>query len=160
MAIVDIRHLRKQVPMGRRFIGLDVGSKTIGLAVSDVTGMVATPVETIRRAKFRADVARLGQVIAENEVGGMVIGLPISMDGTEGPRCQSVRQFAENVLEFIDLPVAFWDERLSTAAVERFLVGEADMTRRRRAQVIDRAAAAYILQGALDVMARAADLSS
>lgn len=156
MAIVDIHRLRQLLPKGRRLIGLDVGSKTIGLAVSDLIGMVATPVETIRRAKFRADVARLAQVIAENEVGGMVIGLPISMDGTEGPRCQSVRQFADNVLEFIDLPTAFWDERLSTAAVERFLIDEADMTRRRRAQVIDRAAAAYILQGALDVMARAA----
>lgn len=157
MAIVDIHRLRQQLPKGRRLIGLDVGSKTIGLAVSDLIGMVATPVETIRRAKFRADVARLAQVIAENEVGGMVIGLPISMDGTEGPRCQSVRQFADNVLEFIDLPTAFWDERLSTAAVQRFLINEADMTRRRRAQVVDRAAAAYILQGALDAMARAAN---
>ncbi len=152
MAIVDIRSLRALVPPGRRIMGLDPGSKTIGIAVSDVSGRLATPLETLRRAKFRADALRLGQVVATHEVGGMVIGLPVSMDGTEGPRCQSVRQFAENLLEFLDLPTAFWDERLSTAAVERFLIEEADMTRRRRAQVIDRAAAAYILQGALDLM--------
>lgn len=160
MPLVDIHTLRKQVRTGRRFIGLDVGSKTIGLAVSDVMGTLATPLETIRRTKFRADAERLVHLIAEHEVGGMVVGLPISMDGTEGPRCQSVRQFAENVLEIVDLPAAFWDERLSTAAVERYLIGEADMTRKRRAQVIDRAAAAYILQGALDAMARAAGPAS
>ncbi|MBE0533788.1 MAG: Holliday junction resolvase RuvX [Rhodospirillales bacterium] len=155
MAIVDIRDLRALVPPGRRIIGLDPGTKTIGIAVSDVSGRLATPLETLRRAKFKADAERLGRLVATHEVGGMVIGLPISMDGTEGPRCQSVRQFADNLLEFIDLPTAFWDERLSTAAVERFLIGEADMTRARRAQVIDRAAAAYILQGALDRMGMA-----
>jgi putative Holliday junction resolvase len=155
MAIIDIRDLRALVPSGRRIIGLDTGTKTIGIAVSDVSGRLATPLETLRRTKFKADAERLGRLIATHEVGGMVIGLPVSMDGTEGPRCQSVRQFAENLLEFIDLPTAFWDERLSTAAVERFLIGEADMTRARRAQVIDRAAAAYILQGALDRMGMA-----
>ena len=155
MAIVDIRDLRALVPFGRRIIGLDPGTKTLGVAVSDVTARLASPLETIRRTKFRADAERLCRIIAEHEVGGMVIGLPVSMDGTEGPRCQSVRQFAENLLEVVDLPVAFWDERLSTAAVERFLVEEADMTRKRRAQVIDRAAAAYILQGALDMMGMA-----
>ncbi|MDX9860453.1 MAG: Holliday junction resolvase RuvX [Rhodospirillales bacterium] len=153
MAVVDIRSLRALVPPGRRIIGLDPGTKTLGLAVSDVTGRLATPLETIRRTKFKADADRLCRIIAEHEVGGMVVGLPISMDGTEGPRCQSVRQFAENFLAVLELPIAFWDERLSTAAVERFLVQEADMTRKRRAQVIDRAAAAYILQGALDMMA-------
>lgn len=156
MPILDIRALNSLLPAGRRVIGLDVGTKTIGVALSDVTRRVATPLETIRRTKFAADAARLAQVIAEHGVGGMVIGLPISMDGTEGPRCQSVRQFADNLFAVVDLPTVFWDERLSTAAVERFLVGEADMTRRRRAQVIDRAAAAYILQGALDAMGRAA----
>lgn len=155
MAIVDIRELRTLVPPGRRIIGLDPGTKTIGIAVSDVSGRLATPLETLRRTKFQADAQRLGQIVATHEVGGMVIGLPVSMDGSEGPRCQSVRQFAENLLEFLDLPTAFWDERLSTAAVERFLIEEADMTRKRRAQVIDRAAAAYILQGALDLMGTA-----
>ena len=155
MAIVDIRDLRALVPFGRRIIGLDPGSKTLGIAVSDVTARLASPLETIRRTKFKDDAERLCRIIAEHDVGGMVIGLPISMDGTEGPRCQSVRQFAENLLDVVDLPVAFWDERLSTAAVERFLVKEADMSRKRRAQVIDRAAAAYILQGALDMMGMA-----
>jgi putative Holliday junction resolvase len=155
MAIVDIRELRAQVPAGRRILGLDPGTKTLGVAVSDVSGRLATPLETIRRTRFKADAERLCRIVAEHGVGGMVIGLPVSMDGSEGPRCQSVRQFAENFLAVLDLPVAFWDERLSTAAVERFLVEEADMTRRRRAQVIDRAAAAYILQGALDLMGRA-----
>lgn len=156
MAIVDIRELRALVLPGRRIMGLDPGTKTIGIAVSDVSGRLATPLETLRRAKFRADAERLSQLVATHEVGGMVIGLPISMDGTEGPRCQSVRQFADNLLEFLDLPTAFWDERLSTSAVERFLIEEADMTRARRAQVVDRAAAAYILQGALDRMGAAA----
>ncbi len=155
MAIVDIRELRALVPRGRRIIGLDPGTKTVGVAISDVSGRLATPLETLRRTKFRADALRLAHLISEHEVGGMVIGLPISMDGAEGPRCQSVRQFAGNLLEVIDLPTAFWDERLSTAAVERFLIEEADMTRARRAQVIDRAAAAYILQGALDLMGTA-----
>lgn len=154
MAIVDIRDLRALVPFGRRIIGLDPGTKTLGVAVSDVTGRLATPLETIRRTKFKADAERLCRIIAEHEAGGMVVGLPVSMDGSEGPRCQSVRQFAENFLAVLDLPIAFWDERLSTAAVERFLVQEADMTRKRRAQVIDRAAAAYILQGALDMMGK------
>jgi len=155
MAIVDIRSLRALVPMGRRILGVDPGSKTLGLAVSDVTFLVATPIGTIRRTRFRADAEHLCRIIAEHEAGAMVIGLPVSMDGREGPRCQSVRQFAENFLAIHDLPIAFWDERLSTAAVERFLVREADMTRKRRAQVVDKAAAAYILQGALDLMGTA-----
>lgn len=155
MAIVDVHRLRALVPFGRRILGLDTGSKTIGLAVSDVSGRVATPLSTIRRAKFRVDAEHLQRIIVEHEVGGVVVGLPISMDGSEGPRCQSVRQFAENFLAVHDLPLAFWDERLSTAAVERFLIGELDMTRKRRAEIVDRAAAAYILQGALDVMGTA-----
>lgn len=155
MPLVDAMSLRQRVPQGRRLIGLDVGSKTVGLALSDVTWRVATPLETLRRTKFTADAERLARLIAEHEVGGMVLGLPVSMDGSEGPRCQSVRQFAENLLGVVDRPAAFWDERLSTAAVERFLIGEADMTRKRRAEVVDRAAAAYILQGALDALARA-----
>lgn len=154
MAIVDIRDFKALAPTGKRLIGLDVGSKTVGVALSDLTHTVATPLETLRRGKFQADAKRLRMIVEENEVGGMIVGLPVSMDGTEGPRCQSVRQFADNLLAVFDLPVAFWDERLSTAAVERMLVAEADMTRKRRAEVIDRAAAAYILQGALDAMGR------
>ena len=122
----------------------------MGLAISDPALIVATPLETIRRGKFKEDVAALKAVIEEWNVGGLVLGLPVSMDGSEGPRCQSVRQFAHNVTDIVHLPAAFWDERLSTVAVERMLVSEADMSRRRRSEVIDKLAAAYILQGALD----------
>lgn len=147
-------------PREPRLLGLDVGSKTIGLALSDSRLVIATPMETIRRTKFGRDAERLAEILHAHDVGGLVIGLPVSMDGSEGPRCQSVRQFASNLTEAFasrgvaDLPMAFWDERLSTSAVERFLVDEADMTRRRRAQVVDKMAAAYILQGALDALGR------
>ncbi|MEK9678486.1 MAG: Holliday junction resolvase RuvX [Rhodospirillaceae bacterium] len=140
------------VPAGSRLIGLDVGSKTIGIAVSDSARAVATSVETIRRTKFSKDVVLLKDILAERDAGGIFIGLPVSMDGTEGPACQSVRQFAANLAEEIDLPIAFWDERLSTSAIERFLVDEADMSRKRRGEVVDKMAAAYILQGALDAL--------
>ena len=136
-------------------MGLDLGEKTIGLAVSDPGLAVATPVETLRRTKFTADVQKLRLLVAERKIAGLVIGLPVNMDGSEGPRCQSVRAFARNLAPHLDLPTAFWDERLSTAAVERAMIA-ADMTRRRRAEAVDRAAAAYILQGALDAMAAAA----
>ena len=139
---------------GQRLMGLDVGAKTIGIAFSDLRHVVATPRETIRRTKFSQDVETLRRLIDDNEVGGVVIGLPINMDGSEGPRCQSVRQFAANLLAVIDIAVVFWDERLSTVAAERTLI-EADVSRKRRAEVIDKMAAAYILQGALDRMARA-----
>ncbi len=152
MAITAIDRIRDTLKPGQRLLGLDIGSKTIGLALSDVTLMVASPAETIKRGKFAADAGRLSVLIAEENVGGLVLGLPVQMDGAEGPRCQSVRQFADNLLEHIDLPIAFWDERLSTAAVERVLIDEADMTRKRRAEVVDKMAAAYILQGALDSM--------
>ncbi len=152
MAITAIDLIKETLAPEQRLLGLDVGAKTIGLALSDVSLMVATPVETVRRGKFADDAERLRTIIAAEGVGGLIIGLPVEMDGTEGPRCQSVRQFAENLLEHVDLPMAFWDERLSTKAVERVLIQEADMTRKRRAEVIDKMAAAYILQGALDVM--------
>ncbi len=115
--------------------------------------MVATPLDTIRRTRFRDDVRRLVGEVERHQVGGIVIGLPISLDGSEGPRAQGVRQFAKNLLEHVDRPVVFWDERLSTAAVERGMI-EADLSRKRRAELIDRAAAAYILQGLLDRLAR------
>lgn len=149
MAIRNPTELKENLGSGQRLLGLDVGTKTLGLAISDRSLSIATPLETRKRTRFTADAEYLRGLIAERNVGGLVIGLPVSMDGTEGPRCQSVRQFAANLLKAIDIDVAFWDERLSTAAVERTLI-EADLSRRRRAQVVDKLAAAYILQGALD----------
>jgi len=143
------------LPPNGRLLGLDLGSKTIGLAISDSRRTVASPLETLRRGKLVQDVAALKAVIVERQVTGLVLGLPVNMDGSEGPRCQATRQFARNIWRTgIDLPLAFWDERLSSAAVERFLIAEADMSRTRRAQVVDKMAAAYILQGALDALAR------
>jgi putative Holliday junction resolvase len=144
------------LPPEARLLGLDVGTKTIGLALSDVTRSIATPYETIRRTKFTSDAKILGDIVDKMEVGGLIIGLPINLDGSEGPRAQSTRAFARNLAKHIDLPMAFWDERLSTAAVERHLI-EAGASRKRRAEVVDRMAAAYILQGALDRLKRAGE---
>ena len=130
-------------------IGLDLGERTIGVALSDRTRAVATPVETIRRKKFTTDAERLLHIVTDREVGGLILGLPRNMDGSEGPRCQSTRAFARNLSRLTELPIGFWDERLSTVAAERALL-EADTSRRRRAEVIDHVAASYILQGALD----------
>src|SRR5471032_1349006 len=152
MAVVELMNLKTALAANSRLLGLDVGSKTIGLAISDSRLSVASPLSTIRRAKFAADARALGQIIAERGIGGLIIGLPVAMDGSEGPRCQSVRQFGTNLLGAIDLPVAFWDERFSTLGAERPL-RETEMSHRRRADVIDKMAAAYILQGALDRMA-------
>ncbi len=129
--------------------GLDVGTKTVGVATSDVTRTVATAIRTIRRKKFSVDAAELLAMAAERDVAGFIVGLPVNLNGTEGPRAQSCRAFARNLGALTPLPVALWDERLSTAAAERVLL-EADASRRRRAEVIDAVAAAYILQGALD----------
>ena len=153
MPVLEPTQLRQVLPRGQRLLGLDVGAKTIGLALSDALLMTASPLHTIRRTKFGRDADALLGIVAERGVGGLVVGLPINMDGSEGPRCQSVRQFAANLLARADMPLAFWDERLSTAAVERLLVEEADLSRRRRGQVVDKMAAAYILQGALEAMA-------
>ena len=154
MSVQDIVALARRLAKGERLLGLDVGAKTVGLALSDRGLTVASPLETLKRGKLIDDVAALDELCQARAVGGLVIGLPINMDGSEGPRCQSVRQFAANLADRgLDLPVAFWDERLSTAAVERLLIAEADMTRKRRAQVVDKMAAAYILQGALDALA-------
>ncbi len=138
---------------GRRLLGLDLGTQTIGIAISDPMLSVASPLTTIRRVKFTPDAAALAAIVKERQVGGLLYGLPFNMDGTEGPRCQSTRDFAREFDRVCPLPYAFWDERLSTAAVERMLTDEADMTRKRRAAVVDRAAAAWILQGALDALA-------
>lgn len=149
MPILSLEALGNAVPHERRLLGLDVGTKTIGLALSDVGLVIATPRRTMARTKFTKDAATLAAIVAEHEVGGLIVGLPINMDGSEGPRAQSVRQFADNLAARIALPIAFWDERLSTAAVERMMI-EADYSRKKRAALVDGMAAAYILQGALD----------
>lgn len=131
--------------------GLDLGTKTIGVALSDLRRSVATPVETIKRVKFTQDAARLLDIAARREVAGFILGLPLNMDGTEGPRAQATRAFARNLSGLTDLPIGFWDERLSTVAAERALL-EADTSRARRAEVIDHVAAGFILQGFLDRM--------
>ena len=155
MAICNPGDLPQILAKGQRVLGLDVGTKTIGLALSDTLLMVATPLRTIRRGRFKADAAEVLREVDAHGVGALAIGLPIALDGRESPRSQSVRQFARNLLEIRDLPVVFWDERLSTAAVERTMI-EADLTRRRRSEIIDRTAAAYILQGLLDRLAHQA----
>lgn len=152
----DTQDFVAALPPLRAIMGLDLGDKTIGVAVSDTYRAVATPLETVRRKKFGLDAARLQALIAERSVGGLVLGLPRNMDGSEGPRCQSTRAFARNFEKLWDGPITFWDERLSTVAAEKALL-EADTTRKRRAEVIDHVAAGYILQGLLDrmsVMAR------
>ena len=153
MAVMDLIELNEALAPGQRVMGLDVGAKTIGLALCDTRRTIATPLETIRRTKFSRDAARLIGLIAEHDVGGLVIGLPVNMDGSQGPRCQSTRQFAANLAARTAVPIAFWDERLSTVAVTRTLL-EADASRKRRAEVVDKMAAGYILQGALDFLAR------
>jgi putative Holliday junction resolvase len=140
---------RAALPRGQRLLGLDIGTKTIGLALSDTTLTIASPLLTIARRKFTLDAEELRKVVQRQGVGGLVLGLPVNMDGTEGPRCQSVRQFARNLHALLPLPALFWDERLSTAAVTRTLL-EVDASRQRRAELVDKMAAAYILQGALD----------
>lgn len=144
-----IEEFAAALPPGRAIAGLDLGTRTIGVAVSDRLLSVASPLLTIRRTKFTADAAALLDLCAGREIGGLVLGLPRNMDGTEGPRCQSTRAFARNLERLTPLPVTFWDERLSTVAAERALL-EADTSRKRRAEVIDHVAAGYILQGALD----------
>lgn len=151
--VKTLSELRAGLTRGQRLMGLDLGSKTIGLSLSDVTLTVASPLETIRRTKFSADVAYLLSCAAKHEIGGFVVGLPINMDGTEGPAAQSARAFARNLNKLSPIPLAFWDERMSTAAVTRTLL-EADATRARRAEVVDKMAAAYILQGALERLRR------
>lgn len=155
MTLLDLHDLAERLPPRARLLGLDLGSKTIGLAISDGDRKLASPLETLRRSKFTADAEALLRILEERRVGGLILGLPVNMDGSEGPRAQSTRQFARNLIDLagLTLPIAFWDERLSTVAVQRLLIEEADMTRKRRAEVVDKMAAAYILQGALDALA-------
>ena len=152
MAVVDLMELPQILPPSGALIGLDLGQKTIGVAVSDGMRMVASPLTLIRKTKFTDDANALFKLMDERKVAGLVIGLPVNMDGTEGPRCQSVRAFARNVLRLRDMPIAFWDERMSTMAINRLLIDEADINRARRAEVVDKMAAGYILQGALERM--------
>jgi len=147
MAVSDFAGLN--LAPGQRLLGLDLGEKTIGLALSDTTLSVATPLETLKRGKFAADAARLDIIIRAQGVGGLVVGLPLNMDGSDGPSAQSARAFGRNWVNHSPLPVVFQDERLSTSAVTRTLI-EADASRKRRAELVDKMAAAYILQNALE----------
>ncbi len=149
MILATIEDFAAAAPRGRAILGLDLGTRTIGVAVSDRLWSVASPLLTIRRGKFTEDAAALERLVKDRDAGALVLGLPRNMDGSEGPRAQSTRAFARNLCRILDLPVGFWDERLSTVAAERALI-EADMSRARRAEVIDHVAAGYILQGALD----------
>ena len=149
MPVLDLAQLKSALAPGSRLIGLDLGEKTIGLSLSDTLLSVASPLETLKRGKFSANAAELHRLIKTHGAGGLVVGLPLNMDGSEGPSAQSARAFARNFVALHDMPVVFWDERLSTAAVTRTLL-EADSSRKRRAEVVDKMAAAYILQGALD----------
>ncbi|GLQ57518.1 Holliday junction resolvase RuvX [Devosia nitrariae] len=137
------------LPATGKILGLDLGTKTIGVAISDAMRYSATPLETIKRVKFTQDAERILELIAENGAVAIILGLPLNMDGSEGPRVQSTRAFARNLAQKTAIPIAFWDERLSTSAVTRMMI-EADLRRDRRAQVVDKLAASYILQGALD----------
>lgn len=150
MPVIDLIQMKNALPPRAPVVGLDPGEKTLGVAVSDISLTIASPLALIHRTKFTKEAEELFQLMEARGAAGIVIGLPINMDGTEGARCQSNRALARNILRLRNLPIAFWDERLSTAAVNRMLIDEADMTRAKRAEVVDRAAAGYILQGALD----------
>lgn len=145
----DIAEFLAAIPPGGRLIGIDAGTKTLGLALSDVTRTIASPLETIIRKKFSLDAARLFGLAREHQVGGLVVGLPANLDGTEGPRAQGIRALTRNLNKLSDLPILLWDERLTTQLAERMLI-EADQSRKRRGEVIDKLAATLILQSALD----------
>ena len=150
---IEIEALANRLRPGARLAGLDLGTKTIGVALSDPSRKIATPFHTIRREKFGKDAEALLKICADRNVGGIVLGLPVNMNGTEGPRAQATRAFLRNLTPLTAIPVVLWDERLSTAAAERAML-EADLSRRKRAEKIDAAAAAFILQGALDRLQR------
>lgn len=160
MAIIDLKDLKTHLLPKDKLLGFDHGKKTIGLAVADPKLTIASAIETIQRKKWAHDLQRIRDITQEYQIGAFVIGLPLNMDGTEGPRCQSVRDFAKTLMSVSeeqfgrDIPIVFWDERLSTHAVETFLIDDFDMTRKRRKEVVDKLAAAHILQGALDHLHR------
>lgn len=150
---IDLPALKAKLQPGQRLLGLDLGEKTIGLALSDVSLTIASPLETLRRTKFGKELEALKAMAEKKGVGGLVLGMPFNMDGSSGPRVQATRAFAANVEKVWGVPLAVWDERLSTAAVTRMMI-EGDLSRARRAELVDKLAAAYILQGALDFMKR------
>ena len=156
VTVMTLEELAASTPPGTPWLGLDLGEKTIGVAASDATRMIASPLVLIRKTKFTQDAEAVLKLMDGRKASGLVIGLPLDMDGTEGPRAQSCRAFARNLQRLRPVPVAFQDERLSTSAVERFLIEDLDLNRKRRANVIDRTAAAWILQGALDRLRDAA----
>jgi putative holliday junction resolvase len=151
--LIALQSALEKLPANARLMGLDLGTTTIGIATSDLTRQIATPIMTINRKKFTPDAMELLALAARENVGVIVLGLPINMDGTEGPRAQATRAFARNLSKLTDLTIVYWDERLSTAAVERMLI-QADTSRAKRDRVIDKLAAAYILQSALDALAQ------
>ena len=153
MPVINMGALRAGLSPGQRLIGLDFGARVIGVALSDVGLLLATPYAALRRGKLAANAAEIVAMARREGAGGLVVGLPLSMDGTLGPAAQAARDWARALSEVAGLPAALWDERLSSAAVNRFLIGELDMTRKRRAAVVDQMAAAYMLQGALDATA-------
>ncbi|MCE2574467.1 Holliday junction resolvase RuvX [Komagataeibacter sp. FNDCR2] len=150
MPLFNISDLRAALRRNQRLLGLDPGSRTIGVALSDVGLMLASPHTALKRTKLSAIAAQISTIARAQDVGGLVVGLPLSLDGSFGPAAQAARDWARNLSDMTGLPAAMWDERLSSSAVNRFLISEADMTRQRRGEVVDRMAAAYILQAALD----------
>ena len=152
MAVCKPTEIPANLARNQTILGLDLGTKTIGLALSDAGRMIASPLLTLARRKFTQDMAELEALITKHNVGALVIGLPVEMSGEEGTRAQATRSFVTEVLKRRDIPIAFWDERLSTAAVQRMMTDEMDLSRRRRGELVDKVAASYILQGALDAM--------
>lgn len=150
MPVINLTELRASLPKGVRLIGLDPGRRTIGVALSDVELRLASPYASLRRGRLAQNAAEIAAIAEREGAGGLVVGLPLALDGSVGPAAQAARDWTHALSAATGLPAALWDERLSTAAVERVLIGEADLSRRRRAEVVDRAAAAYILQAALD----------
>jgi putative Holliday junction resolvase len=152
MPVINLTDLCAALPKGARLIGLDLGSRTIGIALSDVERRLATPYGSVKRGKLAANAAEISAIARREGAGGLVVGLPLSLDGSAGPAAQAARDWTFALSAAIGLPATLWDERLSTAAVQRTLIGEADLSRRRRAEVVDRAAAAWMLQGALNAL--------
>ena len=152
MIFEKVSELIKTFPKGSRLLGLDVGKKNIGIAISDLGLKIASPNSNLKRTKLKKDLESLEQIVLDKNIGGLICGLPIKLDGSEGKACQSIRQFAKDVNAELSIGISFWDERLSTVAVERVLIQEADLSRQRRAQIVDKVAAVYILQSALDYL--------
>ena len=152
MIFEKISELMKTFPKGTRLLGLDVGKKNIGIAISDLGLKIASPNSNLKRTKLKKDLESLQQIVLDKNIGGLICGLPIELDGSEGKACQSIRQFVKDVNAELSIDISFWDERLSTVAVERVLIEEANLSRHRRAQIVDKVAAVYILQSALDYL--------